>query len=318
MDLKQLRYFLAIAEEGTLSAAARRLNVAQPALTHHLRNMETELGVELFRRHPRGVALTEAGSLLRQRATLLLSEFERTRDDIRNLEGDPRGEVRLGLPATISEILSVPLILSAQDALPGIKLTIAEAMSGFVLDWLKEGLVDIAVLYLRDPSGELSSEPLLREELVVVSPHGAEIGERVSMRDLCARNLVLPSRTHGLRMQLEQEAAAVGATLQPINELDSFVNIKRLVAAGHCSSVLPLHAVTHAKDKGRFRISHFDGNGLFRDVFLVARERKTLSHACAAISMKLQECVESIVEKGEWRGAFPMVGQDANVSDSRQ
>ena len=95
MDIRQLRYFLEIVEQNSITAASRTLNIAQPALSHHLRNMEQSLGVALLIRKPTGVEPTEAGHLLASRARSILNDIARTKDEIRNLDQSPVGTVRL-------------------------------------------------------------------------------------------------------------------------------------------------------------------------------------------------------------------------------
>ena len=165
MDIRHLRYFLAIAELGSITRAAAQLNVAQPALSLHVKNMEAELGTQLLLRSKSGVTPTEAGHLLMQRARAILDDLARTQDDIRTLESDPMGVVCIGLPSTISTILALPLIEAARKAYPRIRLNVAEAMSGFIADWLAEardGAVEISRIaapgfwrsaYLVYPSG---------------------------------------------------------------------------------------------------------------------------------------------------------------------
>jgi LysR family transcriptional regulator, nitrogen assimilation regulatory protein len=232
VDLRQLRYFLAIAEAGTISGAATRLHVAQPALSLHLRNMEERLGTTLFTRSTRGVTLTEAGRLLAQRARIILDEFDRMEDDIRNLGRDPHGEVRLGLPSTIGGILAVPLALSVTESFPNIRLAIAEAMSGFVLGWLEQGRVDVAILYARAPAESFRSELLLKEELVLIAQPGTALPGAASFDTLSRHELVLPSSEHGLRRQLDRVAARADIRLRATTELDSYANMIRLVEAG--------------------------------------------------------------------------------------
>ena len=147
MDLRQLRYFLGIVEAGSFSKAAQRLHVAQPALSQHVRNMELDLGVELLFRTPQGVTVTEAGETLLRHARAVLAQVAVAREEVIARQAEPEGEVRFGLPGTISERICVPLILEARRRFPKVKLRIAEAMSGFVLDWLREGKIDLGVLY---------------------------------------------------------------------------------------------------------------------------------------------------------------------------
>ena len=111
LDLRQLRYFAAIVDQGSFSRAAEALRIAQPSLSLHVRNMETELGTPLLYRSARGVTPTEAGAILLRHARIILGQVTAAEEEIRGHDSDPTGEVRLGLPGTISQILAVPLIL---------------------------------------------------------------------------------------------------------------------------------------------------------------------------------------------------------------
>jgi LysR family nitrogen assimilation transcriptional regulator len=303
MDLRQLRYFLTIAETGSISAASQRLNVAQPALSLHLRNMEAHLGAPLLLRGPRGVTPTEAGEMLVQRARLLLIDMARLEDDIRNLGRDPQGEVRLGLPGTIGGLLSPDLLLEARDRLPGVRLTISEAMSGFVLDWLREGRVDLAVLYLPANDPRFCSELLLQEELVVLVPPGQDHLMPDPLAALQSLPLIFPGPTHGLRQLLDAWADRRGIVLAPMMELDSYQNIMELVERGHGASILPLHAVAQKANEGRLGILRVESSDCARDVHLVGPAAETSSHACAAVMALVRGLMRRLVDDGRWAGA---------------
>jgi len=303
MDLRQLRYFQTIAELGSISAASQQLGIAQPALSLHVRNMEERLGVKLLTREARGVSLTEAGDLLARRSRMLLDEITRLEDDIRNLGSSPTGDVRLGLPGTIGGILSVPLVLAVKEHFSGIRLTIGEAMSGFVLDWLREGRIDIAVLYLPAEDQRFRSDFLLSEELVVIAPNEAVMEEPFEPVHLTSLPLILPSAAHGLRTLLDGWAQQHAITLNAKVELDSYSNIKTLVEQGYGYSILPLHAVAGNAREGRLRVLHFNENELRRNVFLVRDTSRPSSHAGEAIINLTHEIVGELVESGIWAGA---------------
>ncbi|UES50253.1 LysR family transcriptional regulator [Roseibium aggregatum] len=262
MDIRQLRYFLEIVAQGSLTRAAESLHVAQPALSLHLKNMEEQLGTRLLTRSRSGVTPTEAGDLLLQRARAILEDLARTEDDIRNLETDPSGIVRIGLPGTISAMVSLPLILAARERFPRITLNITEAMSGFVGDWLSEGKIDLAVLYSRSKDARIRSELLLEEELVVLWPADAERPQEMNMEALDNVPMVLPSGAHGLRVLIDRTFQALGFAPEIAMEIDSFNNIKRLVAAGFGPSILPLYAVTEEVAAGSLRVSRIAAPGL--------------------------------------------------------
>ncbi len=302
MDLRQLRYFQAIAETGSISAASQRLNVAQPALSLHLRNMEEHLGTKLLLRGARGVKLTEAGEMLLARARRLLIDMSRLEDDIRNLGREPQGEVRLGLPGTIGGILSPDLVLAAKAQLPGVRLTISEAMSGFVLDWLREGRVDLAVLYLPATDARFRSELLLQEELVLLVPPGHDISAEIEASALLDLPLILPGPAHGLRQLLEGWARARGIRLAVNIELDSYQNIKELVERGKGVSILPLHAVAREAAAGTLKVVRWHAADCLREVYLVGPLAEASSHACAAVMSLLRELMRNQVQGERWTG----------------
>ncbi|ERP93913.1 hypothetical protein Q669_03365 [Labrenzia sp. C1B10] len=305
MDIRQLRYFLEIVAQGSLTRAAESLHVAQPALSLHLKNMEEQLGTRLLTRSRSGVTPTEAGELLLQRARAILEDLARTEDDIRNLETDPSGIVRIGLPGTISAMVSLPLILAARERFPRITLNITEAMSGFVGDWLSEGKIDLAVLYSRSKDARIRSELLLEEELVVLWPADAERPLEMNMEALDNVPMVLPSGAHGLRVLIDRTFQALGFAPEIAMEIDSFNNIKRLVAAGFGPSILPLYAVTEEVAAGSLRVSRIAAPGLWRGAHLMSPGGRPVTRALEAVHALLREVILDLRDKGAWAASRP-------------
>ena len=300
MDIKQLRYFLAIVEQGSFSRAASVLNVAQPALSIHLRNMEKALDTPLLLRRPQGVLPTEAGELLALRARLILAELTRTQEEIRSLGSQPAGEVRLGLPGTISGVVSVPLITAARQKYPKIQINIAEAMSGFVSEWLMDGRVDLAILYDDIRQKGVVSERLLEEELVMLSPPDSVDHGPVLLQDLASIALILPSPAHGLRRMLDHAERQAGVKLAAEIEIDSYRNIKSLVAHSMGSSILPYHAVAQEAQAGEFIIRHFAKPHLWRAAYLVHMNARPMTRAGQAIADLLRDTVRDLMADGSW------------------
>lgn len=305
MDIRQLRYFLEIVAQGSLTRAAESLHVAQPALSLHLKNMEEQLGTRLLTRSRSGVTPTEAGELLLQRARAILEDLARTEDDIRNLETDPSGIVRIGLPGTISAMVSLPLILAARERFPRITLNITEAMSGFVGDWLSEGKIDLAVLYSRSKDARIRSELLLEEELVVLWPADAERPLEMNMEALDNVPMVLPSGAHGLRVLIDRTFQALGFAPEIAMEIDSFNNIKRLVAAGFGPSILPLYAVTEEVAAGSLCVSRIASPGLWRGAHLMSPGGRPVTRALEAVHALLREVILDLRDKGAWAASRP-------------
>jgi LysR family nitrogen assimilation transcriptional regulator len=209
MDIRQLRYFIAIAEEGSLSAAAQRLNVAQPSLSQHVLTLERDLGVTLLDRSPRGVTLTQSGEILLSHARELTLALERAVDSVRRSGAEPVGEVSFGLPSSVSMVLSVPLAETVRLELPQVRLRAIEAMSGFIQTWLEDQSIDLGILYDVGSVRHLTHRQLMTEELHFFSapdawPFRNRAGSAVRLRDMAPVELVLPSKHHGLRTMIDR------------------------------------------------------------------------------------------------------------------
>ncbi len=314
MDIRQLRYFVAIVEAGSFSKAAATLRVAQPALSLHVRNMEGELGTELLQRTPQGVFATDAGQILLVRARDLIAEFEATKRIVADHENEPAGEVRLGLPGTIGEMVCVPLILETRQRYPKVRLKVSEAMSGFVQEWLYAGRVDIGLLYASVDERGLRSAPILREELRLFAaagdPEAASLGagQAVGLERLCDLPLVLPGAGHGLRNLVEDEVSRLGLQLSTVYEVDSYAAIKDLVARGLGFSILPLNALARDIEAGRFTAWPIGTPPLSRMVHLVQPFDRSASRAAAAVATLAGQVLGDLVREGHWKASLLNAG----------
>ncbi|MGR8921976.1 MAG: LysR substrate-binding domain-containing protein, partial [Gammaproteobacteria bacterium] len=249
MNLLQLKYFVAIAEEGSITRASQRLYVAQPSLSQHVRNLEEELSVELLRRTPRGIELTDEGAELLEHARVILGQVEQARAAVRDAGGDPSGEVAIGMPPTVSERIAVPLVLEIRAAMPRVALRIVEGMSGYVLGWLKEGRVDIGVLYGGQQAAGIESTEVCHEDLYLITQAGEAAGE-VSFAEVAARKLILPGTHSGLRTLLDGLAQRHDVDLDVQVEVDALGQMRALVEAGIGATVLPDWAVSSQVEAG--------------------------------------------------------------------
>lgn len=306
MDLRQLRYFIAIVEAGSFSKAATRLNIAQPALSLHVRNMETELGTELLLRTPHGVRPTEAGVTLAESARGILAQFEATRRAILDSNEEPSGEVLLGFPTTISQHLSVPLIVETRRRYPKIQLRVTEAMSGFILEWMLDKRIDIGLLYIPVNERNLRSNRMLVEELCLFGAAGGENGalpadgSAVSLDDVARLPIILPSSGHGLRALIEEHLAEESVPLDTIIEVDSYASIKELVSYGLGYSILPVAAVADEVAAGRFRTWPIGTPPMSRSVYMVRHSDRASSKAAAAVEALCRSVLRDLVSSGRW------------------
>ncbi len=282
------------------------LNVAQPALSQHVRNMESDLETVLLLRTPQGVFPTEAGKLLMTRARLLLQDFEETLQTIRDFQSEVVGEVHIGLPSTIAEMLSVPLILRMRREFPHIHLKVAEAMSGFVLSWLHEGRVDLGLLYTPIFERGLRSTPILNEELRLFAAMPLAEGlrappkEPIELSKIVDLPLVLPGKNHGLRMLIDNEIETHGLALATVIEVDSYTSIKALVEHGLGFSVLPINTINSDENAGRFQSWQL-GNPPFRRTVHMVRPFDRVPSKAALVAEKICfETLNDLINDGKW------------------
>ena len=309
MDLRQLRYFVAIVRSGSISRASLQLNIAQPALSLHIRNMEADLGVPLLFRTPQGVQPTEAGLILLRNAKTILAQFDQAEREIRGSIAEPSGEVRLGLPGTISQILGAPLVIAARERHPKITLRIAEAMSGYVLEWLRLGRVDLGLLFQTVEDRDLRSIGLATEALVLFGPadpkggmmHPPD-GEPVAFAAIASLPLILPSPGHGLRDLIDERATTLRVPVRTTIDIDAYPAIKTLVEQGLGYSILPVHAVQREIAEGRLRSWPIDPP-LLRTVHLVIPTNRPLSPAAKAIDDLCRVTLRELVRCGAWHSA---------------
>jgi LysR family transcriptional regulator, nitrogen assimilation regulatory protein len=301
MDLRQLRYFVAIVEERTISAAALKLRVAQPALSHHMRTLEGDLGVELLSRSAHGVRPTEPGERLYAHAQYLLRYLDDVVEEFRGYAGSPHGQVAVGLPTSVAAVLAVPLVEGVREALPNVLLRISEGMSGNILEWLSAGRLDFALLFDADRSRTLVSEPLVTEDLYVISPPGGR-GDPIPFEDVAGLELVLPSRPHGLRERLELAARSAGVELKLVAEIDSLPQLKALATRGVASTVLSLSAV---RDEWRTRSVEarlIVDPPIQRTVSLCFPKGRPLSGAAAAVQGVVRDVMRALLAQEAWPG----------------
>ena len=248
MDLKQIGYFVRVAELGGFTRAATALGIAQPALSRQVRQLEVELRQNLLTRDGRGAVPTEAGRLLLAHGRGILHQVERAREELARVRGGLAGRVAVGLPTSLARMLTVPLTRAFRAQMPDATISISEGLSTAMQESLVNGRLDIAVLYNARATNELELTPLQHEDLFLVQLRTATRGTRaagppVTLKNVAARALVIPSRPNAIRMQVESEMAAIGCRLRVALEIDGVSAILDLVADGAGCAVLSRNAV---------------------------------------------------------------------------
>jgi DNA-binding transcriptional LysR family regulator len=243
MDLRQLRYLVALADERHFTRAAAREHVAQPALSQQIRKLEAEVGMPLVHRTTRRVALTEAGELLADRARRVLGEVEAAQAELQQLSGLHTGRVTIGAMQTLAAI-DLPLLLATfHERHPGVELTVIEEPSDTLAALLRSDAVDLAILSVTDRIERrgLVLEQLASEELVAVLPPAHALAHRKRLRfgELAGEEFVGFREGWALRHILEQAAGEAGFAPDIAFESNEVTRIRALVARGLGVAVLP-------------------------------------------------------------------------------
>jgi LysR family nitrogen assimilation transcriptional regulator len=248
VDLKQIEYFVQVAELGSFTRASSVLRVAQPALSRQVRALEVELRQTLLDRNGRGVTLTEAGKRLLAHGRGILQQVQRARQDLEDQRGAASGLLSLGLPPSVGRTLTAPLVEAFREHFPKATLTMVEGLSTYTLEWLMQGRIDCAVVYNATPAAALELQPVLEERLYLVSARGKArgkglLGPPASLADVAGHELVIPSRPHAIRMRVETALAEAGLKPRVGLEIESVPAILDLVQRHPLHAVLSLNAL---------------------------------------------------------------------------
>jgi DNA-binding transcriptional LysR family regulator len=251
MELRHLRYFVAVAEEGHVTRAAERLGIKQPPLSQQIRALERELDILLFRRKPRGVELTDAGRALLDDARFILAYIDRAVATTNRTARGEHGRIAIGFTSTAPYVPFVPRVIRAfREAYPGVSLGLEENTSGQLVEALRDEKLD--AIFIRDPvtnpSG-IAVSLLLEEEMVIALPRGHALavsgsrhkGAALSLEALATERFVLgrPPVGSGLYHTVMATFAAAGFTPSVAQEAPRMLSTLSLVASGLGITVVP-------------------------------------------------------------------------------
>jgi LysR family nitrogen assimilation transcriptional regulator len=239
MDQKDLEYFVKVADSGSVSQAAIQLGIAQPVISRHIRALERDLHTRLLHRTGRGVVLAEAGERLYRRAAIILEQMAQARAEALSVQRKGIQNAKIGLLPSLARMLAVPIARELLIAYPKIQLQLIEGMNGHLLEWLSNCRLDVAVIYSTEAAHRLYSEDLLNEPLYAVGTLKRSLPRTIDAKTLSKLPLILPSRVHGLRQQIESWAYRNRIELLIRVECDSFSALTQLIKAGVGYAILP-------------------------------------------------------------------------------
>lgn len=300
LDLPRLTAFIAICEAGSLTAAARELGLAQPALTVSLAKLEQMMGVQLVVRDARGVTPTASGLALLHHAYdivgLSLAAFEA----VHPASDTPAGEVAVGLPSSAAAVLALPLVARIAERLPQVRLRLVDSFSGYLWNWLGEGQLDVALVFDHSSAPDIVCEPFAQEDMHLIGSPEALAGiAEVPVRTLADYPLVMPSRLHRIRNALEAHAARHGTTLRVGLEVDAGQHLIRLVRQGQWFSLLAPCAVAPELAEGTLRACRLTPT-LPRAICLAQRRMRRHDAAVRAVTEEVLAMSRELILQGDW------------------
>lgn len=301
-DLRLLHDFAAVCRAGTVTGAADELGTVQSAVTQRMQRLEDAMGVKLLKRHSRGVVPTEQGRILLKHAKRLDDLVADAIAEVRAWEESPSGAVSIGLPPSVSATLTTPLIEEVNASLPNIELTVAEALSGYLPGWLENGEIDFGLAFDMASSKDLLIAPLVEEDLyLITAPQTAEtLPERLSIEDLAGLRLIAPTRRHGLRTGIDDEAARRGLSLNIVLEVDAGRQLIRQVMRGAGSAVLARSAVMEELRDGTLKALPIIDPVFRRTVCLAMKRERSDSFLLQSVRVVLENVVDRLVLDGDW------------------
>ena len=286
MDLKQLEYFVRVAELGSFTRASIALDIAQPALSRQIRLLEVELRQNLLTRNGRGALPTEAGNLLLKHGRGILHQVELSREELGAVRGALAGRVSIGLPPSLSRLITVPLSRAFKQQLPQAHLTLTEGFSVLMYEGLRVGNLDIAVLYNAEHSPEVEMTTLHTEELVLISKtdptSNKALGktpkikkrEPITLGEVADLALILPSRPNAFRILIEGEMRSINRKPNISLEVDGLNAILSLVKEGMGHAVLPSYTLSNFDDPTPFTVRSITSPRIMSQLMLVRAARR--------------------------------------------
>lgn len=302
MEFRQIHYFIEIAESKSLSGAVKKLYVAQPALSRSIKELESEIGAQLFTRSRKGMELTDAGRNFLTHAYAIMKQVDSARKSARESEENPDGEVSLGMLASVSNVLSVPVYQQTREKYSKIGLLLTEGMSHQLEAALDATSLDLIVDVEREDWHKYSEEKLIREELFLVGkkPVGTVAVDEICFEDAKKYLFAKTPKQHRMPQQVQDffQRELTGRVNHDYY-IDYHPAIK-LILAGEGYIILPWSAIHDYVALGLLsgqRISD-----LHRTISLYTPLTRPTTLAMSKVIDIIKKSVKDVHKDGNWRG----------------
>jgi DNA-binding transcriptional LysR family regulator len=280
MDVKQLRQFVMVMRYGSITTAARKLRIAQPALSRQVRTLETELGTALFTRTPKGVAPTAAAQTLFEHAEDILGRLALAREAVRIVGSGAKPPLRVAVPPTLSTRLGTDFLKRCAQECPDFAIRISESWSGYIGKLLETRLIDFGVMSIGQIQDFAVRAPIFSEELFLVRkrrPVDEDTLAPIEAHDLAEVDLILPTTLQGVRILVEDAARRLKIRLRVVAEADAWGAIRSLIEATDACSILSLREIRASMLADAISVRPIIRPRILNEFFLVAYPDETRS-----------------------------------------
>lgn len=281
MDLHQLKVFQTAVKAGGFTLASRKLHLSQSTISQHIKQLEEELGCQLFLRVGKQVLPTQAGQLLREHCERIFQDVKNAEMSIQELTGLRKGKVRFGTGAT-TLIYQLPPVLEAYQALyPEVELIVVSDISEVIRQEVQAHRLDLGLVMLPVTETNLQVEPLFAEELQIALPARHPLAQKRSLRvsDLSQLRFILYERKTVMRQLIDSFFAELGVQPQVTMVMENIEAIKSLIGAGLGASVLPVHAIGNEAADKKVRLLRVEKKRLHRQLSLITLKSSYMPNA---------------------------------------
>lgn len=301
-DLVRLNAFMAVAEECSITAAAERLGVAQPALSASIKRLEADLGHRLFDRLPRGVKLTEVGRRFLPDVYQVFGILGSVKAQLDDYTDIPRGEVSIGLPPSAGAVLIQPLLRHLSQIFPCISIRMVEAMSGYLHGWVAAGELDIGLVFNEFDSDTLRAKPLFEEDVMLIGRAAdiADLPTPYPVGRLSDIPLIVTSSRHRLRHDIDTQMQALGKHLNILYEIDAGNQLVQLVSSGAGYGIFARSAF--ATELADHNVAAIPLDPPYkRTACLIVHRRKTSDRVVGLVLREIEILAERLACHGHWQ-----------------
>lgn len=307
MNIRQLTYFLAVVEGGSIVKASQAVHVSQPSISVQVKALEDDLGVRLFERSHDGLRVTPEGAELARHARGVMAALEAATESVRGLRSTPKGPVGVGIPGSMAGVLTRPLVDRVVTQFPSVQLRVVGGLSGHTRNWILDGRMDFGLVYDEEQEPGLRLEPLFTERLYLAVARSHPFARRkrsgmIAMKELAQLRFVLPGRDYAVRAASERAAQLASVRLSIAVEVDAIDQMVQRVATTDCASIVSVAALRSSVDAKK--IVAFPIASLIRKVSLAHATHRPLPVAAREVRIVFLKVLAEKLNEAWWAPAI--------------